>query len=102
MYDGVSHFKSSYLKFIFDPIEQIQKDYLRLLRYIRFLSLFENTKKNLNDLDAIILLSKNVIEFVKENKISQELKKIHKMPYPKNSINFLKKHKELNDFLDFL
>ena len=102
LYDGVSHFKSSYLKFIFDPIEQIQKDYLRLLRYIRFLSLFENTKKNLNDLDAIILLSKNVIEFVKENKISQELKKIHKMPYPKNSINFLKKHKELNDFLDFL
>ena len=101
-YDGISHLKSSYLKFIFDPYEQIQKDYLRSIRYVRFLSLFEHTKTNTNDLDAIILLSKNINEFVKENKISQELKKIYKMPYPKNTINFLKKYKELNYFLDYL
>ena len=39
-YSGVEHFKNNYLKFIFDPIVQIQKDYLRAIRYIRFLSLF--------------------------------------------------------------
>jgi tRNA nucleotidyltransferase/poly(A) polymerase len=75
LYDGISHFKNSYLKFIFDPIEQIQKDYLRAIRFIRFLSLFENTKTSDTDLNAIILLSKNITEFVKENKISSELKK---------------------------
>jgi tRNA nucleotidyltransferase/poly(A) polymerase len=102
LYDGISHFKNSYLKFIFDPIEQIQKDYLRAIRFMRFLSLFENTKISDKDLDAIILLSKNITEFVKENKISSELKKINSMPYPKNTINFLNGNKELNKFLDYL
>ena len=102
LYDGISHFKNSYLKFIFDPIEQIQKDYLRAIRFMRFLSLFENTKISDPDLDAIILLSKNITEFVKENKISSELKKIYTMPYPKNTINFLNGNKELNKFLDYL
>ena len=55
---------------------------------MRFLSLFENTKTSDTDLDAIILLSKNITEFVKENKISSELKKINTMPYPKNTISF--------------
>lgn len=102
LYDGISHFKNSYLKFIFDPIEQIQKDYLRAIRFMRFLSLFENTKTSDTDLDAIILLSKNITEFVKENKISSELKKIYTMPYPKNTISFLNENKELNKFLDYL
>ena len=102
LYDGISHFKNSYLKFIFDPIEQIQKDYLRAIRFMRFLSLFENTKISNTDLDAIILLSKNITEFVKENKISSELKKIHTMSYPKNTISFLNGNKELNKFLDYL
>ena len=102
LYDGISHFKNSYLKFIFDPIEQIQKDYLRAIRFMRFLSLFENIKTSDTDLDAIILLSKNITEFVKENKISSELKKIYTMPYPKNTISFLNGNKELNKFLDYL
>jgi len=102
LYDGISHFKNSYLKFIFDPIEQIQKDYLRAIRFMRFLSLFENTKTSDIDLNAIILLSKNITEFVKENKISSELKKINKMSYPKNTISFLNENKELNKFLDYL
>ena len=101
-YDGVSHLKDSYLKFIFDPIQQIQKDYLRSIRYIRFLSLFQNTKTSIQDVDAIFLLSKNITEFVKDKKISSELKKIYNMPYPENTINFLKQNKELNLFLDYL
>ena len=101
-YEGIYHFENSYLKFIFNPIEQIQKDYLRAIRYMRFLSLFKNPKTNPQDIDAIILLSKNITDFVKENKIKIEFKKIYKMSYPENTINFLKENKELNNFLDYL
>ena len=54
------------------------------------------------DLEAIMLLSKNITDFVKEKKISQELNKIYKMPFPKNTISFLKENNELRQFLDFL
>ena len=101
-YSGVEHFRNNYLKFIFDPIVQIQKDYLRAIRYIRFLSLFEYTKTFPADLEAIMLLSKNIADFVKEKKISQELNKIYKMPFPNNTISFLKENNELRQFLDFL
>ena len=67
-----------------------------------FLSLFQNTKTNAKDIEAIILLSKNILEFVKEKKIYQELQKINKMPFPENTIKFLKKYKELNLLSDFL
>ena len=101
-YGGIDDLHNYYLRFIFDPIDQIQKDYLRALRYVRFLSLFKQPKTNLHDIDSLILLSKNITEFVKTKKISQELNKIHKMPYPENTLNFLKTHKELNSFLDYL
>ena len=101
-YQGIEDLQESYLRFIFNPIDQIQKDYLRAIRYIRFLSLFQNTKTNAKDIEAIILLSKNILEFVKEKKIYQELQKINKMPFPENTIKFLKKYKELNLLSDFL
>ena len=101
-YGGIDDLHNYYLRFIFDPIDQIQKDYLRALRYVRFLSLFKQPKTNPHDIDSLILLSKNITEFVKTKKISQELNKIYKMPYPENTLNFLKAHKELNIFLDYL
>jgi tRNA nucleotidyltransferase/poly(A) polymerase len=101
-YGGIDDLHNCYLRFIFDPIDQIQKDYLRAIRYIRFLSLFKQPKTNPHDIDSLILLSKNIKEFVKTKKISQELNKIYKMPHPENTLNFLKTHKELNSFLDYL
>ena len=101
-YLGIEHYQNSYLEFIFDPIVQIQKDYLRAIRYMRFLSLFENTKTFPADMEAITILSKNITDFVKEKKITQELNKIQKMPFPENTISFLKKNSELNHLIDFL
>jgi tRNA nucleotidyltransferase/poly(A) polymerase len=98
---GVKDFHENLLRFIFNPIDQIQQDYLRAIRYIRFLSLFQNTKTRKEDIDAILLLSKNIFDFVKEKKISQELTKIKDMPYPLNSVHFLENHRELRDFLQF-
>ena len=100
-YSGVRDFHEKLLRFIFNPIDQIQQDYLRAIRYIRFLSLFKNTKTRKKDIDAILLLSKNIFDFVKEKKISQELTKIKEMPYPLNSLHFLENHRELRDFLQF-
>ena len=68
---------------------------------MRFLSLFENTKTFPADMEAIIVLSKNITDFVKEKKITQELNKIQKMPFPENTISFLKKNSELNHLIDF-
>ena len=48
-----------------------------------------------------MLLSKNITDFVKEKNI-KELNKIYKMPFPKNTITFLKENNELRQFLDFL
>ena len=101
-YSGVKDFYENHLRFIFNPIDQIQQDYLRALRYIRFLSLFKKTKTRNEDIDAILLLSKNIFDFVKEKKISQELRKIKDMPFSLNSINFLKNHRELKDFLQLI
>ncbi len=101
-YGGIDDLHNNYLRFIFDPIDQIQQDYLRAIRYIRFLSLFKETKTKQHDIDSLVLLSKNITEFVKTKKIIQEFNKIHKMPYPENTLNFLKSHKELNIFLDFV
>ena len=101
-YGGIDDLHNYYLRFIFDPIDQIQQDYLRAIRYIRFLSLFKETKTKQYDVDSLILLSKNITEFVKIKKITQEFNKIHKMPYPENTLNFLKSHKELNIFLDYI
>ena len=101
-YSGVNDFKEKHLRFIFNPIDQIQQDYLRAIRYIRFLSLFKKTKTRSEDIEAILLLSKNIFDFVKEKKISQELSKIKDMPYPINSISFLEKHQELRDFLQLI
>ena len=49
------------------------------------------------------MLSKNIIDFVKPNKIKQEMLKIKKMEFPNNSLQFINQNKELvflNDFLD--
>lgn len=101
-YSGIEHLKKNLVKFIFDPIDQIQKDYLRAIRYIRFLSLFKNPLTESLDIEAILLLSKNIFEFVKKNKIKEEFSKLSKMPYPKNSLKFIQDHKELNRLLEFL
>ena len=101
-YSGVKDFQEQQRRFIFNPIDQIQQDYLRAIRYIRFLSLFKKTKTKSDDIDAILLLSKNIFDFVKEKKISQELGKIKDMPYPINSVNFIEKHQELRDFLQLI
>ena len=101
-YSGETDLLNSTLRFLGNPIEQIQEDYLRAIRYIRFLSLFENPTSLQEDIDAIKMLSKNITDFVKPDKIRQEISKITLMSYPKNSYNFIKENRELLFLKDFL
>ena len=101
-YSGEQDLLNSQLRFLGNPVEQIQEDYLRAIRYIRFLSLFNKPASIQIDIEAIKILSKNIIDFVKPNKIKQEMLKIKKMEFPNNSLQFINQNKELvflNDFL---
>ena len=42
--DGIQDLKNHVVRFIGDPDQRIQEDYLRILRYFRFLALFENAR----------------------------------------------------------
>jgi poly(A) polymerase len=102
-YSGEQDLLNSQLRFLGNPVEQIQEDYLRAIRYIRFLSLFNKPASIQIDIEAIKMLSKNIIDFVKPNKIKQEMLKIKKMEFPNNSLQFINQNKELvflNDFLN--
>ncbi len=102
LYSGEQDLLKSKLKFIGDPVEQIQKDYLRAIRYIRFISLFDKPVLFQQDIDAIKMLSKNITEFVKPDKIKQEMLKIKKMEFPMNSLKFINQHEELIFLKNFL
>ena len=93
---------NSKLKFLGNPADRIQEDYLRAIRYIRFLSLFKNPIPRPEDVDAIKMLSKNIIDFVKVDKIQQEISKINKMDFPHNSYKFINENKELFFLKNFL
>ncbi|MAV82517.1 MAG: hypothetical protein CMI90_03510 [Pelagibacteraceae bacterium] len=101
-YCGRKDLLNSKLKFILDPIKTIQQDYLRAIRYIRFMSLFKNPKTDLSDIEALKFLSKNIKDFVKPNKIKNELSKIYNMEFPNNSLDFIKKNKDLFFLKEYL
>ncbi len=102
LYSGEQDLLKSKLKFIGNSVQQIQEDYLRAIRYIRFISLFDKPVLLQHDIDAIKMLSKNIIDFVKPDKIKQEMLKIKKMKFSNNSLKFINQHKELIFLKDFL
>ena len=64
--DGVDDLKAGVVKFVGEPAERIQEDYLRILRYFRFVGRTGSTKFDSKALNAIRHLSPNL------NKISGE------------------------------
>jgi len=64
--DGVDDLKAGVVKFVGEPAERIQEDYLRILRYFRFVGRTGSTKFDSKALSAMLHLSPNL------NKISGE------------------------------
>ena len=74
-FNGVSDLKNGKIRFIGSSNERIQEDYLRILRYFRFFSLYS---KNNYDPDTIKSIKQNIdgLNKVSNERIFDELKKI--------------------------
>lgn len=72
---GQSDLKEDVVRFIGDPEQRIHEDYLRIMRYFRFLGYFDNLKLNQNSFNAAVMLSHNLFKISPE-RIRSELLKI--------------------------
>jgi tRNA nucleotidyltransferase/poly(A) polymerase len=73
--NGIQDLKNGKIKFIGSAEERIQEDYLRILRYFRFIIQYSNTD---NDQDTIRYIKKHIngINKISSERIFDELKKI--------------------------
>tara|TARA_Y100001958_G_C21221763_1_gene547125 strand:- start:878 stop:2146 length:1269 start_codon:yes stop_codon:yes gene_type:complete len=84
---GVIDLKNNIVKFIGDPQKRIEEDYLRIIRFIRFKIMYNNSNKVELATDNAIKLNLNGIKKISKERILLELYKILD----------LKKFIELND-----
>ena len=92
--------KKKKLKFIGNAEKRIKEDYLRILRFFRFIAEldlnYENIEKNY--LEAISLYKDN-LDIISKERISSELKRILLSVDPTISLEFLAKTKIYKKFL---
>ena len=74
---GWEDLMNGHVRFIGDPGERIQEDYLRILRYFRFLTIYESDKNHIN-VAALAACSrfKHGLKKLSKERIWQELQKI--------------------------
>lgn len=85
---GVEDIKNRYLRFIGDPEQRIKEDFLRIIRFFRFMALFPKVTYDESAFDACIRLSHHLQMISLERKWS-EIQKIFKSNYPINTIEAL-------------
>lgn len=85
---GIQDLENQYLRFIGDPEQRIQEDYLRIVRFFRFLALFPNVKYDESAFAVCLRFSKQLHRVSLERKWS-ELQKIFKSNYPISAIEAL-------------
>lgn len=74
-FNGLDDIKNRKLRFIGDPIKRCEEDYLRVIRFCRFYSLFPN-KKISNTFIKNILLKLDNINLLSNKRMKDELAKI--------------------------
>ncbi|OUX53343.1 MAG: hypothetical protein CBE47_03535 [Pelagibacteraceae bacterium TMED287] len=89
---GVKDLKNNIVKFIGDPSKRIEEDFLRIIRFIRFVLKYEHKTFEPSTIEAI-KLNLNGIKKISKERILQELLKIISL---KNFKNILK-YNELKD-----
>ena len=83
--NGVEDLKKNKLRFIGDAEKRIKEDFLRIMRFYRFLGLFAEPKY---DIEQFQLIEKYFLEMhdnVSKNKIKKELIKMSYVEFPQNS-----------------
>jgi tRNA nucleotidyltransferase/poly(A) polymerase len=78
-HSGIEDIRSGKIRFIGDAQKRISEDYLRILRYFRFVAVYGNYKCNPEYLDIITKL-KGHIKILSSERIIAELLKIFKIP----------------------
>ena len=76
--NGITDLQNGKIKFIGSPEERIQEDYLRILRYFRFFTLYSKTNYD-NDTIKSIKRHINGLNKISNERIFDELKKILKL-----------------------
>lgn len=85
---GVVDLNNQYLRFIGDPEQRIQEDYLRIVRFFRFMALFDTTQYDEQAFNACLKYASQLHIVSLERKWS-ELQKIFKSFYPFKAIEAL-------------
>ena len=85
---GVVDLNNQYLRFIGDPEQRIQEDYLRIVRFFRFMALFDTTQYDEQAFNACLKYASQLHIVSLERKWS-ELQKIFKSFYPFKTIEAL-------------
>ncbi len=94
-FNGINDLKSRAVRFIGDPRERIQEDYLRILRYFRFIAYFGDDNRDNAAINAINALSSGLSVISKE-RINKELMLILSAPFSRNAIIMMAECKILN------
>ena len=89
-YNGLEHLENSKVIFIGDFKKKCLEDHLRIMRFIRFCSLFKSPMYP-NEYISFFLKNKNLISNLKQIKVSNEIEKALSYQYKKNTISILKK-----------
>jgi poly(A) polymerase len=85
---GIEDLNNQYLRFIGDPEQRIQEDYLRIVRFFRFMALFNNTRCDEGAFNACLKFAHQLSMVSLERKWN-ELQKIFKSNYPFRAIETL-------------
>ena len=88
--NGLEHLENSKIIFIGNFKKKCLEDNLRIIRFIRFCSLFKSPMYP-NEYISFFLKNKNLISNLKHIKVSNEIEKALSYKYKKNTISILKK-----------
>ena len=101
-YSGISDLNNNKVRFIGDPITRIKEDYLRIMRYFRFLNIFDTVNIHDASLEAAITLSFN-LNLISKERLKDELFKILSSSNPQISLQYIINYKILhNTELNFI
>jgi len=88
-YNGLEHLENSKIIFIGDFKKKCLEDNLRIIRFIRFCSLFKSPVYP-SEYMSFFLKNRNLISNLKHKKISNEIEKAFSYHYKENTISILK------------
>ena len=83
--NGIQDIQNQQISFIGEVTKRIQEDYLRILRFYRFLGIFRTPKYNQEDFKIISNNFGKIRNFVSKNKVRKEIFKMLQTPFSINS-----------------